>query len=62
MTSFTSLLTPGMHVTHPQCPDWGVGQVQSNIDGRITVNFPDAGKVVIDATRVDLLPVFPPES
>jgi hypothetical protein len=28
--------------------------VQSNIAGRITVNFPDAGKVVIDGNRITL--------
>ena len=53
-----ALLEPGMMVRHPDAPNWGVGQVQSNVGGRITVNFPDEGKVVIDGTRVDLLPVF----
>lgn len=55
-----SLLEPGMLVRHPGRPDWGTGQVQSNIGGRITVNFPDAGKVVFDGSRVDLMPVFEP--
>jgi hypothetical protein len=58
MSDFTSLFTPGMLVRHPGQPDWGIGQVQSNIGGKITVNFPDEGKVVIDATRVELMPVF----
>lgn len=49
-----TLLEPGMLVRHPTQPDWGVGQVQSNIAGRITVNFPDAGKVVIDGNRIML--------
>jgi len=31
-----------------------VGQVQSNVGGKITVNFPDAGKVVVDGTRIIL--------
>ncbi len=53
-----SILTPGMRVRHPKMPEWGVGQVQSNIAGKITVNFPEAGKVVIESSRVDLLPVF----
>jgi hypothetical protein len=39
-------------------PDWGVGQVQSNIGGKLTVNFREAGKIVIDSARVALLPVF----
>jgi hypothetical protein len=49
-----SLLEPGMMVRHPERPDWGLGQVQSNIGGRITVNFEHAGKVVIDGNRVVL--------
>ncbi len=60
MTGISSLLEPGMLVRHPQCPDWGLGQVQSNIAGRVTVNFEHAGKVVIDAERVDLIPVYYP--
>jgi hypothetical protein len=32
--------------------------VQSNIGGRITVNFREEGKVVIDGSRVTLLPVL----
>ena len=49
-----SLLEPGMFVRHPAQPDWGVGQVQSNVAGKITVNFEHAGKVVIDETVVQL--------
>lgn len=51
------LLEPGMLVRHPDQPDWGLGQVQSNIDNKVTVNFEHAGKVVIDMKRVFLLPV-----
>jgi hypothetical protein len=53
-----ALLEPGMFVRHPTEPDWGLGQVQSNVGGRVTVNFEHAGKVVIDSKRVVLLPVF----
>ncbi|MXU66151.1 DUF3553 domain-containing protein [Oceanomicrobium pacificus] len=49
-----SILEPGMLVRHPDAPDWGIGQVQSVIDNRITVNFEHAGKVVLDGTQVDL--------
>jgi hypothetical protein len=35
--------------------DWGLGQVQSVIDGRATVNFEDAGKVTINLTEVELI-------
>ncbi len=47
-------LMPGDLVHHPNQADWGLGQVQSVIDGKITVNFEHAGKVVIDGTRVTL--------
>lgn len=53
-----AILEPGMMVRHPQRPEWGLGQVQSNIGGRITVNFEDAGKVVIDGRHVELSLVF----
>jgi hypothetical protein len=53
-----AILEPGMIVRHPAAPEWGLGQVQSKIGGRITVNFEHRGKVVIDGSRVELLPVF----
>lgn len=58
MTGLASILEPGMFVRHPQEEDWGLGQVQSNVKGKVTVNFEHAGKVVIDATRVELRLVF----
>ncbi len=53
-----SVFEPGMLVRHPSRPDWGIGQVQSNIAGKVTVNFEHAGKVVIDETVVQLQPQF----
>lgn len=47
-----------MLVTHPGQPDWGLGQVQSSIGHRITVNFEHAGKVVIDGRQIELLRFF----
>lgn len=58
MEDLNAFLTPGMLVRHPDIPDWGVGQVQSNICGKLTVNFREAGKVVIDSARIAILPVF----
>ena len=55
MTGMNAILSPGMLVRHPDRPDWGVGQVQSVVGHRITVNFRDAGKVVIDGTQVPLI-------
>jgi hypothetical protein len=53
-----ALLEPSMRVRHPTEAEWGIGQVQSNIGGRVTVNFEHVGKVVIDARRVELIIVF----
>lgn len=58
MDNLNEFLEPGMLVRHPARPDWGTGQVQSNIGGKVTVMFPDEGKVVIDGARVALEPVF----
>jgi hypothetical protein len=58
MDNLNSLLEPGMLVRHPGRPEWGLGQVQSNIGGKITVNFEHEGKLVIDSAHVDLVPVF----
>ncbi len=58
-------LEPGNLVRHPNQPDWGLGQVQSVIGDKITVNFEHAGKVVIDGSRIQLWPEFgpiPPEN
>ncbi|SHJ22123.1 DUF3553 domain-containing protein [Wenxinia saemankumensis] len=57
MSSSSSYLTPGVFVQHPDRPDWGRGQVQSNVNDRVTVNFEHEGKVVIDARTVMLIPV-----
>lgn len=58
MTDLNAIFAPGMFVRHPDYPDWGVGQVQSNIGGKITVNFREQGKVVIDGNHITLSPVF----
>jgi Protein of unknown function (DUF3553) len=54
-----SLLVPGALVRHPTRPDWGLGQVQSVIGERVTVNFEDRGKVLINAAVVELEVVTP---
>ena len=50
---------PGVLVRHPDRPEWGVGQVQSVIDIKITVNFEHAGKQVINGERVTLTIIKP---
>jgi hypothetical protein len=49
-----SFFEPGMLVRHPARPDWGLGQVQSAVGGRVTVTFEEAGKQVIDTAVVSL--------
>lgn len=52
-------LVPGTLVSHPERPDWGIGQVQSVIGNRITVNFENAGKLLINGDAVTLSTVDP---
>lgn len=53
-----SIFEPGQFVRHPARPDWGLGQVQSVIGDRVTVNFENAGKLLINTahTPLDILP------
>jgi len=50
-------LVPGAFVRHPTEPDWGTGQVQSVVGNRVTVNFENAGKQLIDYAVVQLVVV-----
>ncbi len=52
-----SEIEPGMRVRHPDRPDWGLGQVQSVIGNRVTVNFEHAGKLLLNLAVVTLEPV-----
>jgi hypothetical protein len=49
-----ALIEPGRWVRHPARPDWGAGQVQSVAGARVTVNFENAGKVLVNAAVVTL--------
>ena len=46
---------PGAFVRHPDQPDWGLGQVQSAINGRVTVNFEHRGKQLINTNNISLI-------
>lgn len=50
---FTDFI-PGVFVRHPAQPDWGIGQVQSAVGSRVTVNFENAGKRTINTAVIDL--------
>ena len=45
---------PGDKVTNPNNKDWGIGQVQSIINEKVTVNFENVGKKVINAKNIEL--------
>ena len=48
------LIIPGIFVNHPKKKDWGIGQVQSIIKEKVTVNFENVGKKVINAKNIEL--------
>ena len=45
---------PGDYVMHPNYKDWGIGQIQSIINNKVTVNFENVGKKVINSNKVIL--------
>ena len=45
---------PGDKVVSPNKKKWGIGQVQSIINGKITVNFENVGKKVINSKNIFL--------
>ena len=45
---------PGDRVINPNKKDWGIGQVQSIIDLKVTINFENAGKKVINAKEIKI--------
>ena len=45
---------PGDKVFNPANKDWGIGQVQSIIKDKVTVNFQNAGKKVINSKNIEL--------
>ena len=45
---------PGDKVTNPNNKNWGIGQVQSIINGKVTVNFENVGKKVINSNLINL--------
>ena len=45
---------PGDKVINPINTDWGIGQVQSVINNKITINFENVGKKVINAENIKI--------
>ena len=46
--------TPGDYVINPLQKNWGIGQVQSIIKNKVTVNFQNQGKQVINGEIITL--------
>ena len=47
-------LTPGIFVINENKIEWGIGQIQSSIDNKITINFENVGKKVINSEKIRL--------
>ena len=45
---------PGDKVINQANKSWGIGQVQSIINDKVTVNFQNVGKKVINANNIEL--------
>ena len=45
---------PGDFVINPNNKNWGTGQIQSIIKDKITVNFENVGKKVINSKEITL--------
>ena len=45
---------PGDKVINPMNKEWGIGQVQSIIKNKVTVNFENVGKKVINSSNIML--------
>ena len=45
---------PGDKVINPNNNEWGIGQVQSIINEKITANFENVGKKVINSNNIKL--------
>jgi hypothetical protein len=55
MTGSAHRLAPGTFVRSPAHPDWGLGQVQSAIGDKVTVNFEHRGKLVLNLSAAPLV-------
>ena len=48
-------LVPGSLVKCPSFPEWGIGQIQSCLLHKATINFENAGKKVIDLRIIEVI-------
>tara|TARA_B110000444_G_C18307447_1_gene352407 strand:+ start:82 stop:357 length:276 start_codon:yes stop_codon:yes gene_type:complete len=47
-------LEPGDYVINPSSKHWGIGQIQSIINNKVTVNFENSGKQVLNIDIISL--------
>ena len=45
---------PGDYVINPKDKSWGIGQIQSVINNKVTANFENVGKKVINSNEIFL--------
>ena len=45
---------PGDYVINPKNKSWGIGQIESMIKNKVTVNFENVGKKVINSKEIIL--------
>ena len=49
---------PGDYVTNPANKNWGIGQVQSVIKNKVTVNFENCGKQVLNFNEMCMTKMY----
>ena len=45
---------PGDYIINPRNKEWGIGQIQSIINNKVTANFENEGKKVINIKEIIL--------
>lgn len=53
-SSAFATLMPGQFVRMTNKPEWGLGQIQSVVEARATVNFEHAGKILVNLNLATL--------
>ena len=49
---------PGDKVINPENKEWGIGQVQSIIGDKVTINFENVGKKVINIRKIKIDKIY----
>jgi len=52
-------VNPGGFVRHPKAPELGLGRVQTVVGDKITINFENAGKLIVNGATIELMVVDP---